>query len=86
MWRNLLPKMQSSISTLQATLPALAQRMMDDIIDLELEKIDTILAKINSDPEPVDLKSVELGLWTKIRENAFKAEELEWALLPKVIC
>jgi ribonucleoside-diphosphate reductase alpha chain len=50
----------------------LAQRIMDDIIDLELEKIDTILAKINSDPEPVDLKSVELGLWTKIREKCIQ--------------
>ena len=37
----------------------LAQRMMDDIIDLELEKIDAILAKIDADPESEELKRVE---------------------------
>ena len=45
----------------------LAQRMMDDIIDLEMEKIDAILAKIDSDPEPDDLKMVERNLWRNIR-------------------
>ncbi len=48
----------------------LAQRIMDDIIDLELEKIDAILAKIDSDPEPEDIKFVERRLWEKIREKA----------------
>jgi ribonucleoside-diphosphate reductase alpha chain len=48
----------------------LAQRMMDDIIDLELEKIDSILAKINSDPELEELKLVERNLWTNIRNKA----------------
>jgi ribonucleoside-diphosphate reductase alpha chain len=46
--------------------------MMDDIIDLELEKIDAILAKINADPEIDELKHVERNLWTNIR---LKAEE-----------
>jgi ribonucleoside-diphosphate reductase alpha chain len=48
----------------------LAQRMMDDIIDLELEKIDAILAKINADPEIEELKRVERNLWTNIRTKA----------------
>lgn len=46
-----------------------AQRMMDDIIDLETEKIDKIIAKINSDPECDEVKSAELNLWKKIREK-----------------
>jgi ribonucleoside-diphosphate reductase alpha chain len=49
-----------------------AQRMMDDIIDLELEKIDAILDKINRDPEDQELKRVEKKLWENIR---VKAEE-----------
>ncbi|MDR0983244.1 MAG: adenosylcobalamin-dependent ribonucleoside-diphosphate reductase [Culturomica sp.] len=49
---------------------ALAQRIMDDIIDLELEKIDTILEKIEADPEDDELKSVEIKLWQKIRRKA----------------
>lgn len=48
----------------------LAQRIMDDIIDLELEKIDSILAKINADPEDEELKRVERNLWTNIRKKA----------------
>lgn len=44
-----------------------AQRLMDDIIDLELEQIDKILAKIEADPEPLEVKAVELNLWKKIR-------------------
>jgi ribonucleoside-diphosphate reductase alpha chain len=49
-----------------------AQRIMDDIIDLELEKIDAILDKINRDPEDPELKRVEKKLWENIR---IKAEE-----------
>ncbi len=48
----------------------LAQRMMDDIIDLELEKIDAILAKIDGDPEIEELKHVERNLWKNIRTKA----------------
>lgn len=48
----------------------LAQRMMDDIIDLELEKIDAILAKIEADPEADELKRVERSLWKNIRSKA----------------
>lgn len=44
-----------------------AQKIMDDIIDLELEKIDAILKKIHSDPEDEEIKSVEARLWQKIR-------------------
>jgi len=45
----------------------MAQRIMDDIIDLEQEKIDAILAKIKSDPEDEELKRTERLLWEKIR-------------------
>ncbi|MFT6939106.1 MAG: ribonucleoside-diphosphate reductase alpha chain [Cyclobacteriaceae bacterium] len=46
-----------------------AQRIMDDIVDLEVEKIDTILSKIASDPEPEHIKMTERQLWEKIREK-----------------
>ena len=49
---------------------AVAQRIMDDIIDLELEKIDTILAKIAADPENDEIKRVERNLWLEIRKKA----------------
>ncbi|MBN1108379.1 MAG: adenosylcobalamin-dependent ribonucleoside-diphosphate reductase [Bacteroidales bacterium] len=48
----------------------LAQRIMDDIIDLELEKIDAILEKIDADPENDELKRVERNLWKNIRKKA----------------
>jgi ribonucleoside-diphosphate reductase alpha chain len=48
----------------------LAQRMMDDIIDLELEKIDVILAKIHADPEIKEIKHVEENLWSNIRKKS----------------
>jgi len=48
----------------------LAQRMMDDIIDLELEKIDVILSKIHADPEIVEIKHVEENLWNNIRKKS----------------
>ena len=47
----------------------LAQRIMDDIIDLEMEKIDKILAKIESDPEANDIKNTEFQLWEKIKHK-----------------
>ncbi|MBI4116291.1 adenosylcobalamin-dependent ribonucleoside-diphosphate reductase [Candidatus Pacearchaeota archaeon] len=46
------------------------QRLMDDLIDLELEKIDKIIAKIDSDPEDEDIKYVEKNLWEKIKKKA----------------
>ncbi len=49
---------------------AVAQRIMDDIIDLELEKIDAILAKIDADPENDEIKRVERNLWLEIRKKA----------------
>ena len=48
------------------------QRIMDDIIDLEMEKIDKILAKIQSDPETDEVKQTELNLWNKIRIKTLK--------------
>ena len=47
-----------------------AQRIKDDIIDLELEKIDAIIAKIDADTEPDYFKAVERNLWENIREKA----------------
>ncbi len=47
----------------------MAQRMMDDIIDLEIEKIDKIIDKIENDPEAEDIKATELRLWQKIRRT-----------------
>ncbi len=50
----------------------IAQRYMDDIIDLEIEKIDAILEKIKSDPEEDLLKLYEINLWENIREMTLK--------------
>lgn len=47
-----------------------AQRLMDDIVDLELEKVDNIIAKIDADPEDEEIKRVERNLWLNIREMA----------------
>jgi ribonucleoside-diphosphate reductase alpha chain len=47
----------------------LAQRIMDDIIDLELEKIDRIISKIESDPEDDAIKNTEYQLWEKIKNK-----------------
>ncbi|WP_038031736.1 adenosylcobalamin-dependent ribonucleoside-diphosphate reductase [Thermonema rossianum] len=50
----------------------LALRIMDDIVDLELEKIDQIIAKIENDPEDLEIKERELRLWHKIREKCIQ--------------
>lgn len=50
-----------------------ATRMMDNIIDLEVEYIDRILSKVYSDPETDYTKSREIGLWLKIKETALKS-------------
>lgn len=47
-----------------------AMRLMDDIIDLELEKIDAIIEKIGHDPEDSDIRRVEFELWNKIKERS----------------
>ena len=49
-----------------------AQRIMDDIIDLEMEKIDLILNKIDSDPEKEEVKTVERNLWLKIKAKTLR--------------
>jgi len=49
-----------------------AQRIMDDIIDLEIEKIDKILNKVKSDPEPYEIKETEIKLWEKIKEKSLQ--------------
>ncbi len=48
---------------------AKAQRIMDDIIDLEMEKIDRILEKIDSDPETIEVRGPERHLWEKIKRK-----------------
>ncbi len=50
----------------------IAQRMMDDIVDLEVEKVDAILAKIDADPEAEEIKYTERRLWEKIREKSLQ--------------
>ncbi len=50
----------------------LAQRIMDDIIDLELEMIDKIIDKVNKDPENDEVKRTELDLWIKIKNKTAK--------------
>jgi ribonucleoside-diphosphate reductase alpha chain len=50
----------------------LAQRIMDDIIDLELEKVNAILDKIYSDPEDEEIKGVEIRLWENIKRKALE--------------
>lgn len=47
-----------------------AMRLMDDLIDLEMEKIEAILNKIKSDPEEADIKRTEMELWEKIKEKS----------------
>ncbi len=49
-----------------------AQRLMDDMIDLELEQIDKILAKIDADPEPEYIKRTERELWERIRTSCVR--------------
>ena len=51
---------------------AVAQRMMDDIIDLEVEKIEKILNKVDSDPEADSIKRTERELWEKIMDKTTK--------------
>lgn len=46
-----------------------AQRLMDDMIDLELEAIDKIIAKINADSEPENVKRIEYDLWCEIKRK-----------------
>ena len=51
---------------------AKAQRIMDDIVDLELEKIDLIMDKISHDPQSDDIKHAEYHLWEKIKDKSSK--------------
>lgn len=50
----------------------MAQRIMDDIVDLELEKVNTIVEKIEADPENIELKRTELNLWKKIKTKTIQ--------------
>ena len=47
-----------------------AQRLMDDMIDLEVEQIEKIIQKINDDPEPDSVKQIEKDLWLNIKKIA----------------
>jgi len=51
---------------------AYAQRIMDDIVDLELEKINAIIEKIENDPENIEVKRTELNLWKKIKQKCME--------------
>ena len=50
----------------------MAQRLMDDIVDLELEKIDLIMEKVESDPQSMEVKGAEMHLWEKIKAKSSK--------------
>ena len=50
----------------------MAQRIMDDIVDLELEKVNTIVEKIEADPENIEIKRTELNLWKKIKTKSIQ--------------
>ena len=50
----------------------ISQRLMDDLVDLELEHIDRILAKIEADPEPEEVKQVEKNLWQEVKSVCAK--------------
>ena len=50
-----------------------AQRLMDDLVDLEIEAVDKIREKIANDPQPARVKRVEVELWDKVKEKATKA-------------
>ncbi len=50
----------------------IAQRLMDDLVDLEIEKVERIIDKINNDPESKFVKGTELDLWMRIREKCLK--------------
>lgn len=50
-----------------------SQRLMDDLVDLELEAIDKILNKINHDPEPADVKQEEINIWELLKETGRKS-------------
>lgn len=49
----------------------IAQRLLDDVIDIELEHVDRIINKIKSDPEPEHIKQTELTIWGKVRKSCF---------------
>lgn len=51
---------------------AMAQRIMDDIVDLEMEKVDRIIDKIEADPEIMEIKGRELNLWQKIKQKCIE--------------
>ena len=51
---------------------AAAQRIMDDIVDLELEKIDLIMKKVSDDPQSMEVKGAETHLWEKIKSKSGK--------------
>ena len=70
MWITHFTEQANLISRSSRSHVRLSQRIMDDIIDLELEKIDAIYDKIVADPEMDEIKQVELNLWEKIKEKA----------------
>lgn len=50
----------------------IAQRIMDDIVDLEIEKVNRIIEKIEADPESLEVKRTELNLWQKIKTKSIQ--------------
>ena len=54
----------------------MAQKFMDDIVDLEIEKINTIIDKIKNDPETDEIKRTEITLWEKIRQKSIEGRRM----------
>jgi ribonucleoside-diphosphate reductase alpha chain len=54
----------------------IATRLMDNLVDLEIEKMDQIIAKIKSDPEPDDIKRTELELWENVKKFYVKGRRV----------
>lgn len=50
----------------------LGQRLMDDMVDIEIEHVDAIIQKIKDDPEPEEIKRTEIELWEKIKDKAVR--------------
>ena len=62
-----------------------AMRLMDDLIDLEMEKIEAILAKIDADPETEDVKRTERELWEKIKKKSLLVAMLQILITIKIL-
>ena len=64
----------------------IAQRINDDLIDLEIEKVDKIIKKIQNDPEPESIKKTELNLWNNIKQDAINGRRTGLGIMGLADC